>query len=110
MHCLEPENTNICISKKLVGQIINLIVNNKDHVSTMSPSKNDPLIKLSEKVSDKTYKTLAGLPDHNDQMNIKLKTRIFLVGDVETTRGEGVIDQYVRCNDCDSILTKEMAV
>jgi len=30
LHCMEPENTNICISKKLIGQIVNLIRSNKD--------------------------------------------------------------------------------
>ena len=33
-----------------------------------------------------------------------------MAADVETTRGEGTIDQYVRCNDCDAILTEDKAV
>jgi hypothetical protein len=66
LHCLESDHTSICISKKLIGQVINLIRSNKDAISIMSPSKNDLLIKLVDKVNPTAMQTLAGLPDHND--------------------------------------------
>ena len=44
IHSLEREDSSICISKKLMGKVVLLIMRNPETVSIMDPCRNDPLI------------------------------------------------------------------
>lgn len=49
--------------------------------------------------------------DHSDVIVLKLKTRLFVAKqDIGETNEDEVLGQFVRCNDCDAILTEEIAV
>lgn len=76
----------------------------------MNPARNDLLIKLVEDLRESFLKMLADLQDDkfNDQMTLKLKTRLFHVDSEELAMNpESAISKIVRCNDCNAILTTD---
>ena len=48
---------------------------------------------------------IEALPDHQDEMLFKLKTRLFVGSGESGGNEEEVLSQYVRCLDCHAILT-----
>ena len=57
---------------------------------------------------------LASLPSHDEMVNMKLKTRLFIPDLQEVGRGrrqaEGQLSQYVRCLACHATLLQDIAV
>lgn len=77
VHCLEQEDTQLFISKKLVGQILSLLKDkgNRAKLTLLSNSANDPLMKLVEEIDESCIQTMTAIPDYNDKAVFKLKTR-----------------------------------
>ena len=110
IHSLEQDNFRVCISKKLVVGIMKIIKNNENSISLQFPASNDPVIKLLSNIDLDSLSSIEALPDNNDQFILKLKTRLFnCIGEAGGNEEE-VLAQYVRCYDCQAILTEDIAV
>lgn len=79
LHSIEKENTSVCMSKKVIGRLLSLIKNNQREIAILNPPRNDLLIQLVEELQPKFINFLSDLSDanFNDQMIVKLKTRLF---------------------------------
>ena len=84
------------------------------------PAKNDPLYRVmgqrapekGDKGDVSGLKKLAELPNFEDKINLKLKTRLF-VQNVQEASGQQVdsqLSQYVRCLKCHATLQQDVAV
>lgn len=72
----------ICISKKLIGELVKFISENKNLVALQRPPDNDNIIKLLNPDERPELKEIIkfGTSEQNyrNKLNLKLKTRLFL--------------------------------
>mmetsp|Transcript_28275 Transcript_28275/g.42808 ORF Transcript_28275/g.42808 Transcript_28275/m.42808 type:complete len:136 (+) Transcript_28275:2286-2693(+) len=105
IHSLEQDDTQLCISKKLLGTLIVTIFDNKKSLSIQNPMKNDPLIKVMETLDAPGLGKLRDVSGYEEKLTFKLKTRLFVPNSkLGKVSQEGQLSQYVRCHYCDAIL------
>ena len=110
LHSLEQDNFHVRMSKKLIVNLMKIIIKNPDSISLQYPAKNDPIIKLINQIDLDSMGPIESL-DQEDELIIKLKTRLFVAKqDLAETNEDEVLGQFVRCNDCNAILTEDIAV
>ena len=63
IHCLEPDETRICISKKLVGLLLDTFWSNRKSLALQKPDTNDALVKALMNADPATWKKMRALPD-----------------------------------------------
>ena len=110
IHSLEQDNFRIRISKKMIAMLLKLIYSNMNVISLQFPAKNDPIIKLIEKIDPSSTMGEIEALDHTDEIILKLKTRLFVAKDTSSGNEEEILAQYVRCINCNAILTEDIAV
>ena len=112
-HSLEPDDTRVCLSKKLMGIVLSALAS-EPTLSIQVPAKNDPVYRVAQQLDRAALKQLASLPSHDEKVNLKLKTRLFIPDLQEVGRSrrqaEGQLSQYVRCLVCHASLLQEIAV
>ena len=83
-------------------------------MALQKPEKNDALVRALQGGDPATWKKMRSLPDYQDKINLKLKTRLFLpkFEELRTTQldSEANLAQFVRCQDCNATLLLEIAV
>ena len=78
---MEQDDTRICMSKKLIGNLLNFIDKNRKKVALQRPDSNDYLVKEINglnKQGNSLITELMSTQDFRDKINFKLKTRLFL--------------------------------
>lgn len=106
------------ISKKFLGELLRLVMDNQDRVALLSPSCNDPLIKVAQELKENNkghLNSLASLPNYDEKVSLKLKTRLLISYDYKDgakykKQVEEKLLQYCRCLACQATLTQEIAV
>ena len=87
-----------------------IIINNQNSISLQFPAKNDPIIKLINLIDLASMSSIESL-EHQDEVILKLKTRLFVAKeDIGEANEEEVLGQFVRCTNCNAILTEDIAV
>ena len=110
MHSLEQDSFRVRMSKKLIVVLMKIIINNQNSISLQFPAKNDPIIKLISTVDLASLSSIESL-EHQDEVILKLKTRLFVAKEeIGEANEDEVLGQFVRCNDCNAILTEDIAV
>lgn len=95
-HSLEQDDTRVCLSKKLLGTVLVALATEaqdtretqtRESLSIQVPAKNDPVFKVASQLDLAGLQKLAGLPTHDEKVNMKLKTRLFIPDLQEAGRG-----------------------
>ena len=78
IHSLEQDNTQVCLSKKIIGLYFTKVIQNPKSLATQNPARNDPLIKILMTIDASTLGQMATLP-LEDKICLKVKTRLFVL-------------------------------
>lgn len=103
-HCMEQDDTRVCVSKKLVGNILDGVLSHQRQIALQKPEGNDALIKVLNQAEDGTFKKLKATPGFDEKINYKLKTRLFVPNfeesGIKQYDSPAHLSAFVRCHTC----------